>query len=157
MAAARPHIAIARMNENWGASDEGSFYKELEMEKKRWMLSALDKINKEARSANASEEPRQSDDPTGDQLLLSLFETQGKPVLPSLRNPYADINPSYRFVFGGGSSHSNNHSHRPAPTVRRSLPKRLRFALTRHRFNLVTSQLVQPGPMPLPPFASSEQ
>ncbi|KAK1833358.1 hypothetical protein QBC39DRAFT_50195 [Podospora conica] len=76
MTAASAHLAIARMNEDWGASDHGSFYKEVEMERKRWMLSALDRINKLARNAEMGGEANPRDEPTTDQLLLLLFETQ---------------------------------------------------------------------------------
>lgn len=78
MAAASAQLAIARINEDWGASEHGSFYREVEMERKRWMLSALDRINKLDRNADVSEEAKPSDESTTNQLLLLLFETQGK-------------------------------------------------------------------------------
>lgn len=78
MAAASAQLAIARINEDWGASEHGSFYREVEMERKRWMLSALDRINKLDRNAEAGEEAKPSDESTTNQLLLLLFETQGR-------------------------------------------------------------------------------
>jgi len=78
MAAASANLTIARINEDWGASEHGSFYREVEMERKRWMLSALDRVNKLDRKAETSEEAKPSNEPTTDQLLLLLFETQGK-------------------------------------------------------------------------------
>lgn len=106
MAAASAQLAISRINEDWGASEHGSFYREVEMERKRWMLSALDRINKLDRNAEASKEEKASDESTTNQLLLLLFETQGK-LMASFQTPRADLN-SYCFVPGGGSSHGHD-------------------------------------------------
>ncbi|KAM0274888.1 hypothetical protein ACHAQH_007777 [Verticillium albo-atrum] len=46
MAAASPEIRFVRLTESWGVSDDANLYKELEMEKKRWMLSTLDNLDK---------------------------------------------------------------------------------------------------------------
>ncbi|CRK38770.1 hypothetical protein BN1723_004478 [Verticillium longisporum] len=46
MAVASPEIRLVRLTESWGVSDEANLYKELEMEKKRWMLSSLDNLDK---------------------------------------------------------------------------------------------------------------
>jgi len=69
MAAASPHIISVRLKEDWGSSVDASFYKELEMEKQRWMLSALRTLNKPAidSSINGGE----------GQKILALYESQG--------------------------------------------------------------------------------
>ncbi len=41
MKAASQDLILFRLREAWGAADDAVLYKELEMEKKRWMLSAL--------------------------------------------------------------------------------------------------------------------
>ncbi|EGY23174.1 uncharacterized protein VDAG_04612 [Verticillium dahliae VdLs.17] len=46
MAVASPETRLVRLTESWGVSDEANLYKELEMEKKRWMLSSLDNLDK---------------------------------------------------------------------------------------------------------------
>ena len=86
MTAASAHLAIARMNEDWGASDLGSFYREVEMERKRWMLSALDRINKLDKKAETTEEAKPGDESTTSQLLLLLFETQGESTATSQKS-----------------------------------------------------------------------
>ncbi|KPM43557.1 hypothetical protein AK830_g2990 [Neonectria ditissima] len=41
MAAANPEVVLSRLKEVWSTAQDENLYRELEMEKKRWMLSAL--------------------------------------------------------------------------------------------------------------------
>ncbi|KAK0626468.1 hypothetical protein B0T14DRAFT_562374 [Immersiella caudata] len=73
MAAASAEIVTVRLNENWGNSTDASFYRELEMEKKRWMLSALHNMLRYNEGAASGEVG--SDDGEG-KKMLALFESQ---------------------------------------------------------------------------------
>jgi len=70
MAAAGPQIVLLRLREEWDSSTDAALYKELEMEKKRWMLSALHNMDPPP-VASAESGPK-------DQKILAFFETQGK-------------------------------------------------------------------------------
>jgi hypothetical protein len=79
MAAASPRIILVRLNEEWDSGNDASLYKELEMEKKQWMLSALYNMNR----------PKEDDSLSGNQSLalkngkkLALFECQGTYPVP---------------------------------------------------------------------------
>ncbi len=74
MAAASPQIMLVRLTEEWGRTPDASFYKELEMEKKRWMLSAL--YNLDRPKAEGVSSYRESL-PKGARIL-ALFETKGE-------------------------------------------------------------------------------
>ncbi|KAK5656165.1 hypothetical protein OQA88_4925 [Cercophora sp. LCS_1] len=67
MTSASAQIVITRLNEDWGKSKDASFYKELEMEKKRWMLSALYKMHRPLEVADVIRQEKQ---------ILALFESQ---------------------------------------------------------------------------------
>lgn len=70
MAAATPEIALRRIKEEWGVSADIESKREVEMEKKRWILSALSRNDRPAvdRSWFRDEERRE----------LSLFEGEGE-------------------------------------------------------------------------------
>ena len=70
MAAAGPRIVLLRLREEWGSSTDAALYKELEMEKKRWMLSALHNMDPPP-NTGVKTEPK-------NQKILAFFETQGK-------------------------------------------------------------------------------
>jgi hypothetical protein len=71
--AASPDIILRRLKEEWRFTGDATLYKETEMEKKRWMLTAL------------FEEPRRAQTlaPPGKNLkVLALYESQGKSKPP---------------------------------------------------------------------------
>ncbi len=70
MAAASAHIVLLRLKEEWGTATDAALYKELEMEKKRWMLSALHNMDP---TRDTHIKSHQDDD-----RVLAFFETQGK-------------------------------------------------------------------------------
>ncbi len=72
MAAASPQIKLVRLTEEWESTPDASFYKELEMEKKRWMLSALYNMDREEQGNQL--EPGNSESGS---RILALFETKG--------------------------------------------------------------------------------
>lgn len=74
MARANSRIILMRLSEEWGDStDAAALYKELEMDKKRWMLAALDKMDKGMDERAVSEKAMAKSE-----KILALFETQGK-------------------------------------------------------------------------------
>jgi len=75
MAAASAEIVVVRLNENWGNSSDASFYRELEMEKKRWMLSALQNMRMYTEGCDTCEIGKDSGQ---GQRMLALFESQGR-------------------------------------------------------------------------------
>lgn len=75
MAAASAEIVTVRLNENWGNSSDASFYRELEMEKKRWMLSALYNMGMFTEGADSGEVCTDSGE---GKRMLALFESQGR-------------------------------------------------------------------------------
>jgi hypothetical protein len=75
MAAASAEIVTVRLNENWGNSSDASFYRELEMEKKRWMLSALQNMQMYTGGADSDEVVKDSGE---GKKMLALFESQGR-------------------------------------------------------------------------------
>lgn len=79
MASADPDTFWRRLTEQWGAWSDAALYKELELERKRWLLSALYSINPVPDTGFvqlASSERR----------ILAFFETQGE-------FPYTVIDP----------------------------------------------------------------
>jgi len=70
MAAASPQIVLLRLKEEWGTAADAALYKELEMEKKRWMLSALHNLDQ---PPDVSSKIVRNDD-----RILAFFETQGE-------------------------------------------------------------------------------
>lgn len=73
MGAASHQMMLARMTEQWSGSLEGLFFEEHEMEKKRWMLTALHGLNSppgddSTRGRNSAPRPT---------MMLALFEPKG--------------------------------------------------------------------------------
>ncbi|KAL2875493.1 hypothetical protein SGCOL_009262 [Colletotrichum sp. CLE4] len=77
MAAASHSIRLLRLKEVWGETTDASLYKELEMEKKRWMLSSLHNMDKPADLDQAKVHPNKIT-PAKAKKVLALYETQGK-------------------------------------------------------------------------------
>ncbi|KAK0651762.1 hypothetical protein B0T16DRAFT_454187 [Cercophora newfieldiana] len=76
MAVASAEIVTVRLNENWGNSSDGAFYRELEMEKKRWMLSALHNMQRYTEGAGCTDPNESSKDSGEGKRILALFESQ---------------------------------------------------------------------------------
>jgi hypothetical protein len=74
MAAATPRITLIRLTEQWGNASDASFYKELEVDKKRWMLSALYGLDKALAAFGADGENNRL---AIDFHLLALFDSEG--------------------------------------------------------------------------------
>ena len=70
MAAADQDTFWQRLTEEWGAWADAALYKELEMERKRWLLSALYSINPSPATGLARTT-------TPESRILAYFETQG--------------------------------------------------------------------------------
>lgn len=77
MAAASHSIRLLRLKEVWGETTDASLYKELEMEKKRWMLSSLHNMDKPVEVDQAKAHPNKIT-PAKAKKILALYETQGK-------------------------------------------------------------------------------
>ncbi|KAJ2902312.1 hypothetical protein MKZ38_000702 [Zalerion maritima] len=73
MAAASPKLTLLRLSEEWGKSTDAMLYKELEMEKKRWMLAALYNID---RNLEQDLMERESRSPVRQEKILALYENQ---------------------------------------------------------------------------------
>lgn len=74
MAAASPKLTLLRLSEEWGKSTDATLYKELELEKKRWMLAALYNIDR-----NLEQDlMRDSGSPVRQEKVLALYENQGQ-------------------------------------------------------------------------------
>ncbi|PNH27100.1 hypothetical protein VD0002_g3759 [Verticillium dahliae] len=76
MAVASPETRLVRLTESWGVSDEANLYKELEMEKKRWMLSSLDNLDKPIDIDPAKHVPWKITAAKA-KKVLALYESQG--------------------------------------------------------------------------------
>ncbi|KAK4162731.1 hypothetical protein QBC43DRAFT_72262 [Cladorrhinum sp. PSN259] len=48
---ATPQVILARLNEDWGTAADPMVYKQLETEKKRWMLSAMHRLGRDSKSS----------------------------------------------------------------------------------------------------------
>jgi hypothetical protein len=77
MAAASPQIMLFRLTEEWGSVPDASFYQEMEMEKKRWMLSALYSLY-HTPVIDASKERRNN---AGERKVIALFEPKGAHIM----------------------------------------------------------------------------
>jgi hypothetical protein len=75
MAAATPDMVLFRLREVWGASPDAALYKELEMEKKRWMLSALHHMDNP--DVDTSRPSAFKISAGKAQKVLALYESQG--------------------------------------------------------------------------------
>ncbi|TQN74697.1 hypothetical protein CSHISOI_00740 [Colletotrichum shisoi] len=74
MAAASYSTRLLRLKEVWGDTTDANLYKELEMEKKRWMLSSLHNMDKQA-NQNQTSHPNKIT-PAKAKKVLALYETQ---------------------------------------------------------------------------------
>lgn len=73
MEAASPRIILERLKEEWLEIADASVYRELELEKQLWMLSALRSLRK------SSETPTEENNrPSATAKALSLYENHGK-------------------------------------------------------------------------------
>lgn len=75
MAAAGPKLILMRISEEWDSSTNADLYKELEMEKKRWVLTALHNID-HCLSKDIS--TRASGSQSEQEKVLALYENQGE-------------------------------------------------------------------------------
>lgn len=75
MASASPEIILVRLKEKWGDAQDPAFFKEIEMEQKRWMLLPLYDLGK-LRVGMCS--ARHSQATVAGQKILALYESQGK-------------------------------------------------------------------------------
>jgi hypothetical protein len=106
MEAASNKIILERLKEEWVQVADASVYRELELEKQLWMLTALRAINRVARIRDASRALRGSL-----QLgkMLSLYENHGKCSLCSF--PSHTYTTSFDFLFIGFEPGEPNISH----------------------------------------------
>lgn len=119
MASASPEIILVRLNEEWGRAQDPAFYKEMEMEQKRWMLSALHNLdnppNGVGRTWGLGVGPR-------GQKILALFESRGMAALSADRAIFANTEPySNRVLSGCCVPRLAYHPPRPLTTVTRTL------------------------------------
>jgi hypothetical protein len=75
MASASPQIILLRLKEQWGCVQDATFYRELEMEKKRWMLSALNHVDVARSGVRPAQPPSLAH---RNQKILALFESKGE-------------------------------------------------------------------------------
>lgn len=71
MASACPQSILVKLNEEWGTAADAGFYKKLEMERKRWMLSALNTLHDDSNPGDTIDIPAPDE-----QKILALFESQ---------------------------------------------------------------------------------
>lgn len=79
MGVASDNIRLIRLKETWGVSDEGGLYKELEMDKKRWMLSSLDHMDQPVDLDPAKPAPLKAA-AARSKKVLALYESQGMAI-----------------------------------------------------------------------------
>ncbi|KAK3366042.1 hypothetical protein B0T24DRAFT_536117 [Lasiosphaeria ovina] len=80
MDAASPATIVAKLNEGWGSSNSPLMYKELEMEKRRWLLSALRNLDKDQKRKAPSVDCTK---------VLALFESEATASYLAAR--YAEV------------------------------------------------------------------
>lgn len=73
MEAASPKIILERLKEEWIEVADASVYRELELEKQLWMLSALKTLKKPSEMS-----VEESNTPSRFARALSLYENHGK-------------------------------------------------------------------------------
>ncbi len=66
---------LTRLNEEWNGSEDASFYRELELEKKRWMLSAMYALDRPTKDDSVGETEKER---AHNRRLLALYESQGR-------------------------------------------------------------------------------
>lgn len=77
MSSASPQVILARLREEWGSARDPAFYRELEMEQKRWMLSALHNLDKPRNGAFPARSSAVGR-PQSQKKILALFESKGR-------------------------------------------------------------------------------
>ncbi|KAF6842533.1 hypothetical protein CMUS01_03000 [Colletotrichum musicola] len=75
MAAASPSIRLLRLKEVWGTTSDAGLYRELEMEKKRWMLSSLHNMDQPLELGRSGTVANKIT-PDKARKVLALYETQ---------------------------------------------------------------------------------
>ncbi|KAF7881059.1 uncharacterized protein EAF02_006950 [Botrytis sinoallii] len=88
MEAASNKIILERLNEEWMEVADASVYRELELEKQLWMLTALRAINRVARTRDAS---RALNGAPKHGKMLSLYENHASASFLSALNPEKQI------------------------------------------------------------------
>lgn len=83
MTAASPKIILERLKEEWVEVADASVYRELELEKQLWMLSALHGLKKKS---DTIQEGDNNTPPSGIKKILSLYENHGK-LFVTIRRP----------------------------------------------------------------------
>ncbi|KAG9230501.1 hypothetical protein BJ875DRAFT_384971 [Amylocarpus encephaloides] len=89
MEAAGSKIILERLKEEWVEAAEASVYRELELEKQRWMLFALRDL-KTTRLSSAEQTRTFQVYPPGATSVLSLFENRAS-FLSALSSPITDV------------------------------------------------------------------
>lgn len=74
MTSASPQVMLLRLKEDWGTAADPAFYKELEMEQKRWMLAALHNLDGPQNVTSVSRTPGTESEA---RKILALFESKG--------------------------------------------------------------------------------
>jgi hypothetical protein len=77
MAEADPTSILFRLKEVWSISKDAELYDEFEMEKKRWMLSALHNLDSPVDTGPSKPAPFKIT-PDKTQKVLALYESQGR-------------------------------------------------------------------------------
>jgi hypothetical protein len=117
MEAASSKIILERLKEEWMEVADASVYRELELEKQLWMLSALRSLKK------SSETPMEENNgPSGMSKALSLYENHGETFYLLLTLPM--LTPSSISIFPLSSY--TLHRHPPPldfPTISKILPQ----------------------------------
>ncbi|KAE9379610.1 hypothetical protein N431DRAFT_398005 [Stipitochalara longipes BDJ] len=88
MEAASPKIILERLKEEWVEVADASVYKELELEKQLWMLSALRGLKKKS---NITPELETVVPSSGTKRILSLFENQASCSILSARTTAKEV------------------------------------------------------------------
>ncbi|KAI1205944.1 uncharacterized protein F4807DRAFT_470539 [Annulohypoxylon truncatum] len=93
MAAASPELMLANIKSSMGHSSDATVYKELEMSKKRWMFSALQKEGYIPFSEPADSRPVSPDSSKSSRYprILALYETQASTSFLAALHPQASI------------------------------------------------------------------
>ena len=80
MEAASPKIVLERLKEEWTGVADASVYRELELEKQLWTLSALRSLHK-PKTAGTTDEIQATEvlaEASGSIKVLSLYENHGE-------------------------------------------------------------------------------
>jgi len=77
MEAATPKIVLERLKEEWVAVPDATIYRELEIEKQMWMLTALKLVSRGFKKGGGSGRAAAGEEIFRRIKILSLFENQG--------------------------------------------------------------------------------